>query len=168
LEFLVNLAVGLIGALVGGLLAWRIEIRRRRVEVTLNLFGEFNTHEMIKIRHLAADKADKDPDLDFRQLRERDGRLAMKEIWVVQNYFQRLWPLVKHNQVDRELVPDLFGDRLAWWVYHHYEKSCSTWTTLTRKTSRHCGSGCRHRRRRRIRRHGGRRPDSLTRTPCTC
>jgi hypothetical protein len=77
---------------------------------------------MIKIRHLAADKADKDPDLDFRQLRERDGRLAMKEIWVVQNYFQRLWLLVKHNQVDQDLVPDLFGDRLAWWVHHHYEK----------------------------------------------
>jgi hypothetical protein len=121
MDVMINLVVGLIGALVGGLITWAIEIRRRRVEATLSLYGEFNTHEMIEIRHLAAEMADSYPNGDFRELRENHGRVAMKEIWVVENYFQRLWLLIQHRQVDRRLIPDLFGDRLAWWVHHHYE-----------------------------------------------
>jgi hypothetical protein len=118
---MINLIVGLVGALVGGALAWAIEIRRR-VEVTLALFSEFHTPTMLNTRHLAADKADAHPGLDFGALRVQQGRAGMQEIWAVQAFYQKLWLLMQHRQVENDLVPDLFGDRFAWWVQSHYAK----------------------------------------------
>jgi hypothetical protein len=99
-EILGALVVGLIGTLVGGGVAWRIEVRRRRAEVTIALFGEFNTPAMLRTRHTAADKAEAHPDLDFAELRRETGRIGMQEIWAVQSFYQKLWLLTKHRQVE--------------------------------------------------------------------
>ena len=128
-EILGALVVGLIGTLVGGGVAWRIEVRRRRAEVTIALFGEFNTPAMLRTRHTAADKAEAHPDLDFAELRRETGRIGMQEIWAVQSFYQKLWLLTKHRQVEPKLVPHLFGDRFAWWVHNHYAKKLFTLDT---------------------------------------
>jgi hypothetical protein len=119
-DVLVNLVAGLVGALVGGSMAWVIEVRRRRVEVTLGLFSEFNTPAMLNTRHAAAEQAEAYPDLDFAQLRQQVGRGGMQEIWAVEVFYRKLWLLMEHRQVQRAMVPALFGDRFAWWVRNHF------------------------------------------------
>lgn len=120
-ELLVNLLVGIMGTLIGAGLTSFFEIRRRRVDTTLTLFSEFNTPAMLNTRHAAADKAEAEPGIDFAALRQLIGRNGMQELWAVEAFYQKLWLLMQQNQVHKDLVPTLFGDRLAWWVRNHFE-----------------------------------------------
>jgi hypothetical protein len=120
-ELWVSLVAGLVGALFGGAITFVIGIRQRQLENVLELHREWNAADMIKARHCGADLLDQHPGADFNQLREIVGRSAMQDIWIVQNFYQRLWLLQKHHLVTPKLIPELFGDRLSWWVQNNYQ-----------------------------------------------
>jgi hypothetical protein len=119
-SLVINILVGFIGTVVGGVVTWVIGVRQRRLELVLQAHRDFNSADMVEIRHRASELLDSHPGQDFRELRAQLGRSVMKDIWAVQYFYQRLWLLVQYHQVDSRLVPELFGDIFSWWVQRYY------------------------------------------------
>jgi hypothetical protein len=86
----INLLVGLFGTLSGGFVTWHIQRRESRVSVILEMHREFNSVGMVATRYRAAELLQGNPCEDFAQLNLRLGTSAMRDVWSVQYFYQRL------------------------------------------------------------------------------
>jgi hypothetical protein len=120
ISFVVNILVGFIGTIVGGVVTWVIGVRQRRLVLVLQMHRDFNSAEMVEIRHQASEFLESHPGLSLRELRAQHGWSLMKDVWSVQFFYQRLWLLIQYRQVDPHLVSALFGDILSWWVQRYF------------------------------------------------
>ena len=81
ISFVVNILVGFIGTIVGGVVTWVIGVRQRRLVLVLQMHRDFNSAEMVEIRHQASEFLESHPGLSLRELRAQHGWSLMKDVW---------------------------------------------------------------------------------------
>lgn len=124
---IIGAAFSLIGVALGAFLGRLNSDRQRRLQMTFDLHRELHSADMTKARYAAAELLAEYENLDYAQLREEVGALAISDLRRVIYFFQRLWLALENGALQDEYVPRLFGDTLSWWYMTSFEsKLCST------------------------------------------
>jgi len=110
-----SVIASLLGVLVGASLARRAADSQRRLNFTFDLHREYNSSDMIRARHAAAELLRGHPGLDYRDLRDQLGYSGAADLDQVIYFFQRLWLAVEYGAVQEKYVSRLFGDSFSWW-----------------------------------------------------
>lgn len=104
----------LLGTLVGSLISWFIGNRQKKLQATFDLHREFHSGELYKSRVIAnrliSNNLTASLDEILQKFPEEEFHLLQ-----VANFYQRLHIAIKHQQINLELVPDLFGEVFVLW-----------------------------------------------------
>ena len=112
--------VGLGGATLGGVLAWKRESKQARTAFIFDMHREFNTGDVSKARGLAHEVLIANPDVPLTELLAKVGPEKSHDVWVLLNFFLRLRLAVQHGRIDGKLVFPLFGETVIWWARVHF------------------------------------------------
>jgi hypothetical protein len=118
---MMSILVGLIGVVVGALLAswlarWRA-VKEARIRHTLNLIEEFHSREMLKARNVAARvlTSAENPPLTVEQCMAQG-----EDVWIaistVLHYFDKVEVLLETKWVEYELLKRLLGRYVRLWA----------------------------------------------------
>ena len=118
---LVSLGSGLIGTLVGAVIAWLVGRRQHRVETTFAMHQEFHSAEMTKSRGAAGKTVREHYPKNYDELRRTLEPEVAQHVWNVMYFYQRLWLAIKYNNIHTKYVPELFGENFWWWYLKSYE-----------------------------------------------
>ncbi|MEH2308883.1 hypothetical protein [Nostoc sp.] len=135
--FISNLIGTAIGALFAFLIALRqlkyqssLEAKKKRVDITFDLYQEFSTNEMAEARSQAdkiftAHKTASNIDDFYRNLPE----VEKYPIRHVLYFYQRLQLAIEHDRVEASVALDLFSEEFIWWYHVWYVPMLipSTW-----------------------------------------
>lgn len=115
-ENMIAALVGLLGAAIGAWAAWWSGIYASRWSRTLDMHREFNSERLSESRSKAFKFLREHWGLSFTEIAAKpELDLESVPLWDVMRFYQRLAVAVKHKQVIRRVVPDLFGEIFLWW-----------------------------------------------------
>jgi len=97
-----------------------LEERARKTSVAFEMHREFNAESMLRVRTDAGKLAFKGSYHTLDKLDQSTHPDAAK-LWTVIHFYDRLSLAVTHRQIDKDLVPDLFGDTFVWWYRHCFK-----------------------------------------------
>ena len=124
-------AIGIIGVLLGASVTWLVERKARRSTMTYEMHREFFGVEMGDVRADARARLPMVIELSFKELdADQPNAKANLPIWKMIRFYQRLAVMMKAGEVDRELIPSLFGGTFLWWheVYFRSAVQDTKWT----------------------------------------
>jgi hypothetical protein len=107
--------VGLLGTLLGALIAWRVAVRIARQNLTFEMHKEFNGKEMSEHRVRAQNFVLQHRSRTFAEISSTEKVDDLVPIWNVMRFYHRLAVVVRHRRVSHKLVPELFGGVFVWW-----------------------------------------------------
>jgi hypothetical protein len=116
LSTLIPPVVGFLGVLVGASAARLTSISTARVSRTLDLHREYYAERLSKARSEAFQFLKRNWGKSFADIDEDETLEPLATpLWDVLYFYVRLSTLVRHRQLVRSMVPDLFGNEFAWW-----------------------------------------------------
>ncbi|MEM8557038.1 MAG: hypothetical protein AAGG50_04270 [Bacteroidota bacterium] len=123
LEVVLNLASGMGGAVLGASVAYVLARNRGRRLLTFELHREFHSDRILRARSNAEKFVRKYPNTIYNDLNyTEDEDILRNSTWELIGFYERLWLSVKHKRVDRDLIPELFGNLFYWWYIVAFEK----------------------------------------------
>ena len=108
--------IGLAGALLGALIVYWTTLIMARWTRTMDLHREFNAERMNLARSGAFKFMKIHWSKTFKNISD-DDKLDLDSVplWEVLYFYQRVWALIEHNQINTSVVPRLFGEVFLWW-----------------------------------------------------
>lgn len=93
------------------------------ISLLIELHREWNTEFTYKSRKLALDVVRFQPYMTLEQIeaQQRFVSINVTHVWVVANFFFRLFVLVQNKRVDPKLTQNLFGELFVWWWYNSFK-----------------------------------------------
>lgn len=137
-EALYDLLKIVLSSLVGALIALLIAKRRRNFENTISLHKEFSSGDLLKARNKAEKVLKKFPLTSYLDFKDSITDEDRDQLWIVIHFYQRLYISIKHNEVRKDLIIDLFGEVfVSWWYLPFFERSfvLIDWTSCKRLKS---------------------------------
>lgn len=107
--------VGLLGTLLGALVAWRVAVRIARQNLTFEMHKEFNGKEMSEHRVRAQSFVRQHRSRNFDEISSTEKVEDLVPVWNVMRFYHRLAVVVRHRRVSHALAPELFGGVFVWW-----------------------------------------------------
>jgi hypothetical protein len=117
---LIGVAATLAAVVVGVIL----QQRSNRARLTFDMHAEFNNSEFTRARADAAAALRDNPGITFANLTDRLPDES-RAVWLVVQFYQKLWVGIKYKHIDTEMVPDLFGSIFFYWYLVHFEEMLS-------------------------------------------
>lgn len=118
-----EMIAALIGALVGAAAAWMAGVYNGRWTRTLDMHREFNADRMSESRGKAFLFLKQHWGVPFAEIAARAELDAQAvPLWDVMRFYQRLSVTVRYGQVNRRIVPALFGEIFLWWYLLCYRQ----------------------------------------------
>lgn len=117
----------ILGTIVGSLISWFIGNRQSKFQATFELHREFHSSELYKSRVIATRVAINNMTASLDEILDKFPEEGFHLLQIA-NFYQRLYIAIKHQQVNLELVPDLFGERFFMW----YSTACCYEVQLVR------------------------------------
>lgn len=124
-------AFGVLGVLIGAYVTWLVERRAKRKDITYAMHREFFGVEMGDVRADARARLPMVIELSFKELdADQPNAKSNLPIWKMIRFYQRLAVMMKAGEVDRKLIPSLFGGTFIWWheVYFRSAVEDTKWT----------------------------------------
>jgi len=118
---IVSVGVGLLGVIIGSASSWLLVWRQHQLSTVLDLHREFNSGQLARSRHVASKLVAQNPAKTYLELYQKLSVEDMADVWAVVYFYQRLWLLVKHRQIQRKYVPELFAENFYYWLTVSYE-----------------------------------------------
>lgn len=115
LNGLISVLAGLTGVCVGAYLSWIATKRQRQITVAFDLHRELYSNQMIDHRYAGGLLLAEHRSKTYLEIRNQIGEVAMKDVWLVCAFYQRLWLAIYYKGIKKEYVPELFGDLFYWW-----------------------------------------------------
>lgn len=121
---LVGAIASILGALVGALFTvrWTTHVaeKQRRTDLTLQLYTEFQSEEMLRARKQALERINTMVEADTYSEHIKDLEGAWSEddfqaLMVVMFFFEKMELLRRNNYLDLELLPQLFKPHFSRW-----------------------------------------------------
>jgi hypothetical protein len=107
------------------------EIDQKKLDVTFAMHRELNSESMHKSRNIAGSIVKTYPLLSIS---EYHNQLPVEEtvhLSHVMGFYYRLAVLLKHDQVDKRYLPELFGQNLLWWYVQLFKgRSAPDWENV--------------------------------------
>ena len=116
IKILLTIFAGLFGALISRYLT-RI---KERVSLAFDMHKEINGLEMSRHRRIAGKFIETHPVKNFRELSVVDEEKTIS-VLMIMRFYQRLWLSVKHGQIKKNLVNELFSEVFYYWYYLSYQ-----------------------------------------------
>lgn len=104
-----------VGTCFAAIFAWRVATGQARRKLTFELHREFNGMEMSKNRDRAEELVKKHRHKTIATLRKEKEIEETMPLVEVARFYHRLAASTKHQQVDDDLVIELFGRLFVWW-----------------------------------------------------
>jgi hypothetical protein len=108
-------------------------IEHRRLDTAFSMHREFNSESLHRSRNLAGGLIAKHPRLSIQEIH---ARLPIEETVHFSNvtgFYNRLALLIRHEQIDKRFVPELFGRLFVWWWVNLFEGRTSPgWENVER------------------------------------
>jgi hypothetical protein len=112
----------LIGAIIGGLITLHSSRRSIRSAHTSTMHGEYFKFEMQKVQQAAWGEIPNTLGVTISELaNDQSSEDGIVNILVVMRFYQRLSLMVMHDEVDRAVIPELFGNDFVLWYYSLYQ-----------------------------------------------
>lgn len=115
-------------ALLSAFIAWLITSRRNKTDLAFTLHREFNDKEMY-IARIKADEFISSKKENRKLLTEMYGKYEyrsesdnLKSLLLVIQFYERLWLVIDNNQVNIELIPELFARIFYAWYIRSFEE----------------------------------------------
>jgi hypothetical protein len=122
MEAWISAGAGLLGTLVGAGITWFAARRRDRLETAFALHREFHAPDMTHSRSLAGKTVRDHGSETFDAMREKLSPDATQHVWNVPYFYQRLWLAIKYKNIQKDFVPEMFGENFCWWYLKSYEE----------------------------------------------
>jgi len=114
-QMLASIVSGLVGVVAGAVVSWFVNIRKQRLQNTLELQREWQGESMAVVR-MRADRLVRDhPGRSLLDMELQETPESYSNILRLLTFYQRLYMLVRYRQVTTKLVPELFGREFIWW-----------------------------------------------------
>ncbi|MBD2104826.1 hypothetical protein [Leptolyngbya sp. FACHB-261] len=110
----------LIGTIVGGLITWFTTAHWNRLQTTFDLHREFDSDVMHESRMSADQLIKGNPHDTLGEIYKKDPEKS-RYLWQLINFYRRLSLAIKYNQVNPDLIPELFGEIFTWWYIVCFE-----------------------------------------------
>lgn len=121
MAILVPIAAGLVGTVVGAIVAWFAGRAQHRLETTFAMHREFHSPEMTRSRNLAGQTVRDNRSSSFEDMRVKLSPEVTQHVWNVMYFYQRLCLAIKLRDVHRSYIPEMFGENFCWWYSKSYE-----------------------------------------------
>lgn len=121
-NFLTSTISGIIGTLIGALLAYLFARRAYKATVSFDFHREFNTVEMCRHRDLADEIIQQFPDHDFNKLLTLKSP-GVESLVLVMRFYERLWIAIKYRQVKNSVICEMFSENFFYWYYLSFEEN---------------------------------------------
>ena len=123
-KIIISSVFGFIGVMVGAFITRWMAKRDDATNLSLRLFDEWNSVSMIEIRHQVQEYRDffdrnRATSLD-KTFRSTDPE-RRAQIWMIIRFYDKLYVMILHNQVNKKLIPELFGDSFYWWFTNCFD-----------------------------------------------
>ena len=113
--------IPLVSIMLGGLLTYftnrLLDRRRTRKDRSIQVFEEFHSSEMLKLRNLAVVTLDSNPDLTIEDLFEKLPRPEYMPLSAVFHFFEKVAVYDRAGYLDAMLLRELLGRYFEY--YHH-------------------------------------------------
>jgi hypothetical protein len=114
-DLLSSIVSGLVGVIAGAMVSWFANVRRQRLQNTLELQREWQGESMAVVRMKADRLIRSHPGKGLLHMELQETPENYSNILRLLTFYQRLYMLVRYRQVTLALVPELFGREFAWW-----------------------------------------------------
>lgn len=114
-DLMIGIVSGLVGVIAGATVSWFANVRRQRLQNTLELQREWQGESMAMVRMRADKLVRSHPDRDLLHMEMQESPENYSNILRLITFYQRLYMLVRYHQVNLDLVPELFGREFIWW-----------------------------------------------------
>ena len=91
--------------------------RRSQLQTTFELHREWHSESLRLSRNLGDKFLQDHPNKDLIQI-DDDGSINRRDsvhLGIIIDFYKRLWILIKYEQVNKRLIPELFGESFIWW-----------------------------------------------------
>ena len=114
--------ISIISITVGAVVSYLITTYRNRIQATFELHNEFHSDTMLITRARAFECVKKYSLKTFSNLEslQKDEDL-FRSLWVVTDFYQRLWFSIKYNRIDKKMAPEMFGELFYWWYIASFQ-----------------------------------------------
>ena len=105
--------------MTGALITLKVQARQSKLSTTFSLHQEFHSGELMKARVEADILLRKQWNI---KLADIDDRFQDKAncIWVVMNFYSRLYHALNLQRIEIDYVPSMFGEHIVWWWTVHF------------------------------------------------
>jgi hypothetical protein len=97
-----------------------LQQRSNRARLTFDMYAEFNNSEFTRARADAARILDEHPLVTFENL-TKTLPAESRDVWLVVQFYQKLWIAIKYGHVSKAMISDLFGSIFFYWYLNHFE-----------------------------------------------
>lgn len=84
------------------------------------MYAEFNNREFTHARGNARRILRRYPSVTFDSLTSKLGE-GSRDVWLVVQFYQKLWIAIKYGHVEKDMIPDLFGSIFFYWYLNHFK-----------------------------------------------
>lgn len=91
------------------------EESKLRIQTVIELHREWNGETLYRARTSAGKLVRQHPAASYFEIEDAVPYEEAADIWVVVGFFQRLDFLVRHENIQTEMVRELFGELFVWW-----------------------------------------------------
>lgn len=121
MDTLVSAGAGLLGTLVGAAIAWLTGRRQHRLEMAFGMHREFHAPDMTHSRSLGGLTVRTHHSQSYDSMRRSLAPDETQHVWNVMYFYQRLWLAIRHKNIHKRHVPEMFGENFSWWYVKSYE-----------------------------------------------
>ncbi len=120
---ILKLPIQLQATLLSAFTAWFLTALRNQTDLAFALHREFNTKEMFEARNKADDfLASQISDIPLDQLYKKPFLEEIQNVLLIIRFYERLWLAIDQSQLNKKLVPKLFGEVFYWWLICCFDK----------------------------------------------
>ena len=123
LEYGFEIVSGLISLTIGIAITVRINRRQEKRREAFNMFKEFKSEDMKNNANLAYKLILKHPNKNYDIISNELPPNETNPLWTLIGFYQYLWILIDEKQINRRLVPRLFGELIVWWYYFSFKEN---------------------------------------------
>jgi len=113
--------IGLFATFAAVVCGVALQQRSNRARLTFDLHAEFNNSEFTRARADAARILKEHPLVTFENL-TKTLPAESRDVWLVVQFYQKLWIAIKYGYVSKAMISDLFGSIYFYWYLNHFEK----------------------------------------------
>ena len=126
--------VAVLGAIAGSLVTWFISQRDKSFETTFSLHDEFFSSDMLRARGIADNYLMENQGTHFRELYYSGDIDKMDSVFIVAEFYERLYLAFKHRRVRKPMATELFAEIFIYWYINYFKKGMaqSNWAAEKR------------------------------------